>query len=68
MGEKLKEGYYNAEGYPDPTAYNAIKNIEDEETKVSTLIHIIKTLLRICGFELIRRVEIRSTRSGREYR
>ena len=59
---------YNPEGYRDQTAYDAIRNITDEEEKVSTLIHIIKSLLRICGFELIRRVEIRSLRSGREYR
>lgn len=62
------DGYYNPEGYRDPTAYEAIKSITDEEEKVSTLIHIIKTILRICGFELIRRVEIRSLRTGREYR
>lgn len=59
---------YNHEGYHDPTAYEAIKNITDEEEKVTTLIHIIKSLLRICGFELIRRIEIRSVRSGRSYR
>ena len=59
---------YNPEGYRDPTAYDAIRNITEEEEKVSVLIHIIKSMLRICGFELIRRVEIRSLRSGREYR
>lgn len=68
MGDKLTEGYYNAEGYPDPTAYNAIKNIEDEAEKVSTLNHVIRAILRLAGFELIRRIEIRSLKSGREYR
>ena len=63
-----KDGYYNPEGYRDPTAYDAIRNITDEDEKVATLIGIIKSLLRICGFELIRRIEIRSLRSGREYR
>ena len=63
-----RDGRYNPEGYKDLTAYDAIKNITDEEEKVSILIHIIKSILRICGFELIRRVEIRSLRSGREYR
>lgn len=63
-----KDGYYNPEGYRDPTAYDAIRNITDEEEKVAILIGIIKSILRVCGFELIRRVEIRSLRSGREYR
>ena len=63
-----RDGYYNPEGYRDPTAYDAIRSITDEEEKVSILIGIIKSILRISGFELIRRVEIRSLRSGREYR
>lgn len=63
-----RDGYYNPEGYRDPTAYDAIRNITDEEEKVSILIGIIKSILRISGFELIRRVEIRSLKSGREYR
>lgn len=63
-----KDGYYNPEGYRDPTAYDAIRSITDEEEKVAVLIGIIKSMLRIYGFELIRRVEIRSLKSGREYR
>ena len=62
------DGYYNPEGYRDPTAYDAIRNITDEEEKVSILIHVIKSILRLAGFELIRRIEIRSRKSGREYR
>ena len=63
-----RDGLYNPEGYRDQTAYDAIRNITEEEEKVNTLIHIIKQILRLSGFELIRRIEIRSTRSGREYR
>lgn len=68
MDDTPRNDYYNHEGYRDPTAYDAIKNITDEEEKVAVLIHIIKTILRICGFDLIRRIEIRSHKSGREYR
>ena len=63
-----KDSYFNSEGYRDPTAYEAIKNITDEADRVTALIHVIKTILRICGFELIRRIEIRSTKTGREYK
>lgn len=64
----MPNDYYNPEGYPDPTAYKTIKNIADEEKRVSALIYIIKQILELSGFELIRRVEIRSLKSGREYR
>ena len=63
-----KDGYFNQEGYRDPTAYDALKNISSEEEKVSALIKIIKSILRITGFELINRIEIRNIKSGREYR
>jgi hypothetical protein len=63
-----RDGYYNPEGYRDPTAYDAIRSISDEEEKVAVLIKIIKSILRVSGFEPIRRIEIRSVKSGREYR
>ena len=61
-------GIYNPEGYRDSTAYNAIQNITGEEEKVSTLVHIIKQILRLSGFELVRRIEIRSLKTRREYK
>lgn len=61
-------GRCNHEGYDDPTAYQAMCNIAEEEERVSALIKTIKTILRLAGFELISRVEIRSVRTRREYR
>ena len=61
-------GRYNPEGYEDPTAYNSMRNIAEEEERVNALIKTIKTILRLAGFELISRVEIRSVRTRREYR
>ena len=61
-------GRYNPEGYDDPTAYNAMRNIAEEEERVNALIKTIKTILRLAGFELIHRIEIRSVRTRREYR
>lgn len=61
-------GRYNPEGYRDQTAYDAIRNAADEEEKVAVLIKVIKSILRLSGFELINRIEIRSTKTRREYR
>ena len=64
--------YYNSEGYADPTAYAGTKNIirEESETerRASELIKILKFIIRLAGFELIERVQLRDTKSGREYK
>lgn len=64
-------GFYNQEGYPDPTAYEGIRRImaEDAESvqRVNALIKELKALIRESGFELIARIELRDRRSGREY-
>ena len=62
----------NAEGYHDPTAYHGTKNIirdEDEQQKrVNTLIFVLKYITRLAGFELLNRIEIKDRKTGREYR
>lgn len=62
------DGLYNPEGYRDQTAYDAIRNAMEEEEKVGLLIKTLKQILRLAGFEPIRRIEIRSIKTGREYR
>lgn len=64
--------YYNSEGYPDPTAYAGTKEIIREETetekKAFELIKVLKFIIRLSGFELIERIKIKDTKSGREFR
>ena len=62
------DGRYNPEGYKDPTAYCAMQHIDEEDERVSALIKTIKTIVRLAGFELIHRIEIRSVKTRREYR
>lgn len=70
--QKLNNPYYNNEGYPDPTAYNGLKRIikeeSDTEKKASELIKVLKFVIRLAGFELIERVKIKDTKTGREFR
>lgn len=70
--EKVNNPYYNSEGYADPTAYAGIKNIirEENETgrRASELITILKFIIRLAGFELIERVKIKDTKTGREFK
>lgn len=62
----------NAEGYPDPTAYDALQSLqaewEEEETRLSRVIKIIKLVLDLCGFELVDRIVLRDKKSGRLHR
>lgn len=61
----------NAEGYADPTAYNAIKKVSAEghealDAKVNTLIKVLKFIIAESGFELVARIELRDRKTGIE--
>lgn len=62
----------NAEGYADPTAFYGTREIIREETeadrKANELIKVLKYIIRLSGFELITRIQVRDVKSGREYR
>lgn len=43
----------NAEGYPDPTAYEALKNIDrEEDERFHRLLHTLFYLCELAGFEI----------------
>lgn len=58
----------NASGLADPTAYAALKPMEEEEKAVGDLVKSIKTLSRLAGFEITNRIEFKSQKTGRRYR
>lgn len=62
----------NSEGYADPTAYYGTKEIIREESETEKraydLIKVLKFIIRSCGFELIERVKIKDTKTGKEFR
>lgn len=62
----------NREGYNDPTAYTGMSNIirEENETqrRVNALIGALKSLIDLAGFDLLCRIEIRDSKTGREFR
>lgn len=72
MNGNRNNPFYNSEGYPDPTAYAGTKEIIREETKTERkafeLIKVLKFIIRSCGFELIERIKIKDTKTGREFR
>ncbi|MBR1620229.1 hypothetical protein IJ674_10095 [bacterium] len=64
--------YCNSEGYADPTAYNGLKEIIREETeaekKCTFLIKVLKFIIKESGFELLNRIELKHTDSGRVFK
>ena len=62
----------NSEGYSDPTAYEGLKNIMQEENaldrEANALIKVLKYIISHSGFELMNRIEIRDIKTGREFR
>ena len=64
--------FYNDEGYADPTAFYGMKSIIKEETelenKVHTLVHIIRDVVDLAGFEVIGRIQFRHKKTGKEFK
>lgn len=69
-------GYRNKEGYPDPTAGEALGAVAKEErqearernTAVTSLITMLKQIISLAGFELVGRIVLRDKETGKEYR
>ena len=59
---------YNSEGYYDPTAYEALKNIEQEEDRFHKLLETIFTLCELSDFHIEERIVIKDKRTGRIWR
>lgn len=58
----------NDEGYFDPTAYEAIKNIEGGDERFHKLLHTIFYLCDLAGFSIEGRIVLIDNRSGRIWR
>lgn len=58
----------NKEGYPDPTAGDAIREADRPPELVSWYIKIIKNLAEIFDLEVIGRVTVKDKSTGRIYR
>lgn len=59
----------NAEGYPDPTACQAIRNIEREDEE--RFHKLLKTIFNICelsGFRVDERIVLRDLKTGKVWR
>jgi hypothetical protein len=63
----LPKPWENKSGAKDPTAYAVLKVAEDEEQRVSDFVKSVKTMARLCGFEIDGWITVRVKKSGRVY-
>lgn len=62
----------NSEGYPDPTAYGAMNQMQtahdEEEERLKQMVKTVKNIVDLAGFELIERIQVKDKKSGRVYK
>ena len=65
----------NGSGYPDPTAYSAIKQLEEEQRRndpdYDKYMKLVGCILRVCelsGFHLEERLVLKDKFTGKVYR
>lgn len=68
----MNKAKYNSEGYADPTAYEGMKDVIREELEAdrrcNMLIGALKDIIKLSGFELTERVQLKDKKTGREYK
>lgn len=71
------KGGKNQEGYADPTATVAIGQVvreqneserHESEKRAYELINVLKYIIRLAGFELTERIQVKDTKTGRWYK
>lgn len=58
----------NAEGYSDPTAYEAMKNIDKEDERFHKLLFTIFNICELSGFQVEGRIVLVDKENGRVWR
>lgn len=58
----------NSEGYSDPTAYQAIKNVDGEADRFHKLLNTIFNICDLSGFKVEGRITLKDKRSGRVWK
>ena len=58
----------NSSGYVDPTAYAAIKNIDNESKRFQKLLAAIFTICELSGFHLEEHIVVKDIHTGKVWK
>lgn len=60
--------FKNGEGYPDPTAYQAIKEADRTPKPVKDVMKTLRTVASMAGFDIIGKIILKDKETGKEWR
>lgn len=63
--EEIKDKYNNASGCADPTAYEAIKNADEDYERFHKLLKTIFNVCNLAGFWVEGRIVLRDMNTGK---
>lgn len=58
----------NKSGYADPTAYEAITKVDKDMEKLNKVIHTIRTICDLAGFQIEERIVLKDKKTGKIWR
>lgn len=58
----------NGSGYTDPTAYNAIKNVNKESERFHKLLNMIFDICELSDFSIEERIILKDKKTGKVWR
>lgn len=58
----------NSEGYSDPTAFEALRNIDKEDERFHRLLHTLFYIYELADFEIEGRIVLIDKQTGRVWR
>lgn len=61
-GEKM-----NGERYKDPTADEAVKHADRTPEPVMKVVHMLRDIAGLAGFEIVGRIRLKDKTNGKEY-
>lgn len=64
----IEGGKMNGEGYRDPTADKAILRSDKTPARVSEVVHTLRLIAGLMGFEIQGRIRLKDRSTGREYK
>lgn len=68
MIQKKKDDYTNAEGYPDPTAFKAIQNVDHDSERFRKFVGCILRICELSGYQLEEHIVVRDKITGKIWR
>lgn len=57
--------YKNGEGYPDPTAGEAVREADRLPRPVWEVIRVLRTVASLAGFEIVGKISLKDKETGR---